>query len=253
MRRSAVWVMFVILMIAIAGVTEMWAGGGSEGSGSKVTTIKIATHTASTSPWALAFDQFKKIIEPKSGGQIKVETYYDAVLGTDTQIPELVSNGDVQMTACAFLVQYDPLYGMLEMPFLFNDFDHAQKAIKLRVFDYLLKPFTKEELIICLEKIRQHIEDCLKVENTAKRPMIAQEHLRYLKNFIIDNTSEKENFLSNIFNKLGYEIPPYLRLVQDCVPEKTSWAYLLVLRAIKYLYEHYTENLTIDRIAKFSV
>jgi two-component system response regulator YesN len=132
----------------------------------------------------------------------------------------------------------------------YGDFEYAQRAIKLHVFDYLLKPFTREELLLCLGKLHGHIEDSLRGENTANRPDVARRHLKHLQRLILGDANGKAFAPSEIYNSLGWEIPTCLRLVQGSLPEKASWAYLLVLRAIKFLYEHYEQDLSIDRIAK---
>jgi two-component system response regulator YesN len=132
----------------------------------------------------------------------------------------------------------------------YGDFEHAQRAIKLRVFDYLLKPFTREELLICLKRLHSHVEDGLRGGNAEARPDIAREHLNHLQRLILGNTSGKRSTLSDIYSSLDRETPTCLRLVRGDLPEKASWAYLLVLRAIKFLCEHYREDLSIDSIAK---
>jgi two-component system response regulator YesN len=132
----------------------------------------------------------------------------------------------------------------------YGDFEHAQRAIKLSVFDYLLKPFTQEELLICLKRLHHYIEDNLRGGNAETRPNIAREHLNHLQRLILGDTSGKRGALSDIYSSLDWEMPTCLRLVQGDLPEKASWAYLLVLRAIKFLCEHYREDLSIDSIAK---
>ena len=125
MRRSICWIM-LLLLAAFTGVTETWAGGG-QSAGEKVYTIKAGLHTPPSFPDTIAFERFKEIIEARSGGRIKVEIYADAVLGNETELPDQVSIGDIQMTSSGFLVNYDPLFGMVELPCLFDNLEHAWK------------------------------------------------------------------------------------------------------------------------------
>lgn len=60
----------------------------------------------------------------------------------------------------------------------YGDFAYAQRAIKLGVSDYLLKPFTQEELLFCLLKIRGKIRQ-RQVDASEKKAaaLLAQTHL----------------------------------------------------------------------------
>ncbi|MFD2610880.1 response regulator [Paenibacillus gansuensis] len=52
-----------------------------------------------------------------------------------------------------------------------SEFEYARKAIRLGVKDYILKPFTKEELLLTMLKIRQDIE----IEQQEKTTAISQQ------------------------------------------------------------------------------
>ena len=64
-------------------------------------------------------------------------------MGSETETQELVSTGDIEMAPSTFLTQYDPIYSMLEMPYIFDDFDHVKRfvnseactALKTRLVD----------------------------------------------------------------------------------------------------------------------
>lgn len=94
-----------------------------------VYTIRVAIQQASTHSYTLAFEEFKKNIEEKTGGRIQVELYPDSVLGSETETQELVSTGDIEMAPSTFLTQYDPIFAMLEMPYIFDDFDHVKRFV----------------------------------------------------------------------------------------------------------------------------
>jgi len=66
---------------------------------------------------------FKNYVEDRSGGKIIVEVYPNAQLGGDRQALETVSLGALEMTAAASAVlsNYDPSFGILDLPFIFKD------------------------------------------------------------------------------------------------------------------------------------
>lgn len=88
--------------------------------------LRVGIQQASTHSYTLAFQEFEKNIEGKTNGRIQVELYPDSVLGSEGDMQEMVSAGDLEMCPTTFLVQYDPLYAMLEMPYVFDDFDHVK-------------------------------------------------------------------------------------------------------------------------------
>ncbi len=100
-------------------------------------TIRVAIQQASTHSYTLAFEEFKKNIEEKSEGRIQVELFPDSVLGSETETQEMVSTGDIEMAPSTFLTQYDPIYSMLEMPYVFDDFAHVKRFVNSEACDAL--------------------------------------------------------------------------------------------------------------------
>lgn len=100
-------------------------------------TIRVAIQQASTHSYTLAFEEFKKNIEEKSEGRISVELFPDSVLGSETETQEMVSTGDIEMAPSTFLTQYDPVYSMLEMPYVFDDFAHVKRFVNSEACDAL--------------------------------------------------------------------------------------------------------------------
>ena len=50
-----------------------------------------------------------------------------------------------------------------------NEFEYARKAVKIRVCDYIVKPFEKEELILSLSKLQDNIDKMLENAATARK------------------------------------------------------------------------------------
>jgi len=73
---------------------------------------------------------FKQYVELFSDGRVTVEIYPNAQLGGDRQALEAVSVGTIEMTAAASAVMsnYDPNFGILDLPFIFKDREATIKA-----------------------------------------------------------------------------------------------------------------------------
>lgn len=58
-------------------------------------TFKFALTVASTHPYSIAAQDFAKIVEEKSGGNMKVELYYDGSLGGDNELMDAMQMNGV--------------------------------------------------------------------------------------------------------------------------------------------------------------
>ena len=77
-------------------------------------------------------ERFKEIVEEGSKGEIEVSIYPGGQLGSNKELFEAIKLGGLQVTttASSFTTSSFPESGLFDLPFLFRDFDHAD-----RVFD----------------------------------------------------------------------------------------------------------------------
>lgn len=102
-------------------------------------------------------------------------------------------------------------------------FEYAQKAINLSVEKYLLKPFTKEELLQCLLSVKEKI---VTIDN------------------VLENNQEKEISFSPNAKFIYLQ---FLSQLED--PIKNTRAKKLLKEAIQYICQNYAEDLTVEKIA----
>lgn len=93
----------------------------------KTYTLKIATVAPEGTPWANLLQLYKKNVEKKSGGRIKVKVYLGGTLGDELETVRKVARGHVQGVgastgAVASLV---PELNVVEIPFMFRSFKEA--------------------------------------------------------------------------------------------------------------------------------
>lgn len=86
-------------------------------------TIKVGHVEAEDRSTHIALVEFQKYVEEQSKGDIKVELYPNALLGGDAEMTQSVQLGTIQMTlpATSALVAFSNKFGILDMPFLFDD------------------------------------------------------------------------------------------------------------------------------------
>ncbi|MDW7660503.1 MAG: TRAP transporter substrate-binding protein [Bacillota bacterium] len=86
-------------------------------------TIKLGHIVSEETATHRAAVLFKEYVEETSEGQIMVELYPNGQLGGDLQMTESVALGTLQIAvpSTAVLTAYDPVFGLLDLPFIFKD------------------------------------------------------------------------------------------------------------------------------------
>ena len=81
---------------------------------------------------AIAMKYFKKIVEEKTNGQVKVNLFLGGVLGKEKSVLEQLTVGEVQMNLGGEIVvtTYAPKYYIFGVPFLFPDRDTIGRLVK---------------------------------------------------------------------------------------------------------------------------
>jgi C4-dicarboxylate-binding protein DctP len=111
--------------------------------------IKFAHVVAVDTPKGQAAEYFKKLVEERSGGKIKVEVYPNSSLFDDKNVMEPLMTNAIQMAAPAFskFTKFAPQLQLFDLPFLFNDADHLHKVTTGPVGQKVLSVVGKKGLV----------------------------------------------------------------------------------------------------------
>ncbi|MED4784403.1 response regulator transcription factor [Brevibacillus choshinensis] len=111
-----------------------------------------------------------------------------------TEMPDLIVT-DIRMREVDGLAMISKIREMYEeLPIViisgYGDFQYAQKALKYKVSDYLLKPIDRIELVSTLEKIRQSLERKKQItgEENQENQKEERQIIRKVKSYIQDHT-----------------------------------------------------------------
>jgi len=132
------------------------------------TTIKLGYSTNSSDPRGVASKLFKEEVEKNSKGNIKVEIYDSAKLGSDTQLIEGVINGTVDMTVSSagnFGV-YATSIGVSALPFLFTDFNKAWKFMDSQIIADVNKELEATNIVVLA-----HYDNGFRCVTTTNKPV----------------------------------------------------------------------------------
>jgi len=94
-----------------------------------------------THPYNKAAEAFKKKVEEKSNGRIQIEIYPARQLGGDRDMLEQIMNGslDMGLISSAVFSGFTPILDGLQLPFLMENYDVLDKAVKSDEAKALLK------------------------------------------------------------------------------------------------------------------
>ncbi len=126
------------VLLCLSGFTACGSGGDKgesqkeDGAASGAEfVLKCADGDSEERSINIAFRNFEKYVEEKSDGRIDVQVYPNGQLGDDKDYLEGMQVGTVEMSAmaCGVLGSYDERFNLLDLPYLFEDYDSMTKAV----------------------------------------------------------------------------------------------------------------------------
>ncbi len=144
-KLSLVLVLAMVMTVFLAGCGgggDAEKKGGDGGSGKAEYTIRVAHVLAADHATNVTAEEvFKKEVEEKSNGRIKVEVYPNGQLGGDRQTIEALNLGTLEMCipGGTVLSGFVDDFEVLDLPFLFKSKEDAFKVFDGKVGDELNK------------------------------------------------------------------------------------------------------------------
>jgi C4-dicarboxylate-binding protein DctP len=123
---------FITLAVVLLAVVPAFA--------KKPVVIKFSHVVAIDTPKGQAAEYFKKLVEERSNGEIKVEVYPNSSLFNDNDVMTPLMTNAVQMAAPSFskFTKFAPQLQLVDLPFLFDDADHLHRVLEGKVGQAIL-------------------------------------------------------------------------------------------------------------------
>jgi len=140
----------VFSFIVAISVIMLLAACGNFGSASGDRIIIRASTSASQGHSShLGLEEFKRLVEEKSNGEITVEVYHSGQLGDDRSSTEAVQLGiqEVVVASDANVAPFVPELNVLAFPYLFPNSEVAHKVLDGEIGQELLKSFEEKNMI----------------------------------------------------------------------------------------------------------
>jgi tripartite ATP-independent transporter DctP family solute receptor len=108
-------------------------------------TLKVATVAPPNTPWEALLKEFKKSVEAKTGGRVKVKLYVGGTMGDENETVLKVKRGQLQAVGASTgaIATQVPELSVVELPFLFASFKEADTIIDT-VVTPLLEPIMRD-------------------------------------------------------------------------------------------------------------
>jgi len=102
------------------------------GTANGKTVLRLGTDTSPDTPESRGAKKLAELVKEKSNGTLEIQVYENAQLGNMRDRNESMRMGTIDMgtSSVGFLSVYEPLMGIFDLPYLYQD-----KAHELRVFD----------------------------------------------------------------------------------------------------------------------
>jgi C4-dicarboxylate-binding protein DctP len=129
-------------VLAAVAATGLATSGFSSALAQQPIVMKFSHVTASDSPKGKASDYFKKLMEERTKGRVKVEVYPNGTLYKDKEEMEALQLGSVQILAPA-PGKFGPMgvreFEVFDLPYLFDNVEEARKVTNGRIGQGMLK------------------------------------------------------------------------------------------------------------------
>ncbi|HBL36095.1 MAG TPA: C4-dicarboxylate ABC transporter substrate-binding protein [Firmicutes bacterium] len=134
---------------------------------------------------------FKKTVEEKTNGAVKIQIFPNATLGSAPEFTEQIAVGAVDLGLCTSgqLQVFVPEYAVVMIPFLFEDFDHAHRTLDGEAGQLLAEKAEKKGFMVLGDW-----EWGFRAITNSKRPINTPEDLRGLKMRVPSEMQLQETF-----------------------------------------------------------
>jgi len=113
------------MLAAVVGCIVSLAAGAA----AQTITMKVGIGHPPGQSFVVATEKFKEMVDKRSNGRLKVDIFHSSQLGGEREMQEMVALGTLEMSVSGIAVVYEPLFALLEAPFLYRDRDHIKKVM----------------------------------------------------------------------------------------------------------------------------
>ena len=178
---------FSKLFVTLAAVAAL----ASASLAADMTLTAVVAGLPESSPSGKALKVFAQKVEEYSKGSLKVDTFFDADLGTLVACVEGMAQGtiDVVSTGTSYFSGYVPEIQVFELPFMFNSNEEARKTLDGAPGDEVRKLFTDKGIILLC-----YWESGLRHVTNSRNPIVKPSDMNGLKIRTVVSVTQQETW-----------------------------------------------------------
>ena len=144
--------LFFLMILAFVSVTL-----NVTPSYAKEVKLRLAHHFALKDAWSIAGEEFAKLVEQKSKGEIAIRVFGGGQLGAERDYLEGLQLGTIDMAISGpgVMANFDPLIGIFDLPFLYKNYAFANTVMDGPVGAKVFESFAKTARIKILASAGQ--------------------------------------------------------------------------------------------------
>ena len=145
MKRMGVLVVLLLVAVIVAGCGESADKGASQGR----MALRLATMTSLEHTYNQGGLRFAELVKERSSGRIQIALFPGGQLGKgERELLEALQRGsiDFYVGSTGPIAGFSPSIGILDLPFLFRDYAHADKVLDGPIGRQLLDDMAKADL-----------------------------------------------------------------------------------------------------------
>lgn len=148
LTASVALVMLIATTLLFTGCQKSASNSGTQG-GSQPLTLKAGHAVAETHPYHLGLVKFAELVSQKTNGQVKIDIYANGQLGNERDMIEGLQIGtiDLVVSSTGPVSNFVPEMGVVDLPFLFRDHEHAYKVLDGPIGQGLLAKFQSKNIV----------------------------------------------------------------------------------------------------------
>ena len=134
--KGTFYLFLVLILLAGCG-----SGGASKSANADgVIELKLGHIATETNPYHLLGLEFKKLVEERTEGKVKINLFPNAQLGQERELIEAMTFGnlDLAVITSSPVTNFVPEFGILDIPYLFEDWNHVEKFLDSDISQQLL-------------------------------------------------------------------------------------------------------------------
>jgi tripartite ATP-independent transporter DctP family solute receptor len=152
-------------------------------------TMKLGIGHPPGQSFVVASEKFKDMVDKRSNGRLKVDIFHSSQLGGEREMQEMVALGTLEMSVSGIVVVYEPLFALLEAPFLYRDREHIKKVMASAVVADLSQTLLNKGI-----RMVGFYENGFRNITNSKRPINAPADVKGLKIRTPENLAQLETF-----------------------------------------------------------